>query len=144
MAETMVGIRPLHSRILVGIYDDGDTVMMLGGKKFYLLDDSSADKKRDIHTKHQGVRPRWAIVLAISDDVQQNDVLVKVGSKVLLDQLKWSRGVAANIHGDRTKIWSIPVEDVLLVGEGEEFTEMERDQITRLYKGWETWTPQTV
>jgi hypothetical protein len=144
MAETLVGIRPLQSRILVGIYDDGDTVMMLGGKKFFLLDDSSADKKRDIHVKHQGVRPRWAIVLAISDDVQQNDVLVKVGSKVLLDQLKWSRGVAVNIHGDRTKIWSIPVTDVLLVGEGEEFSAMERDQISRLYQGWETWTVTAV
>ena len=38
MAQTLIGIRPLNTRILVGIYDDGDTVMMLGGKKFFLLD----------------------------------------------------------------------------------------------------------
>lgn len=144
MAETLVGIKPLHSRILVGIYDDGDTVMMLGGKKFFLLDDSTANAKRDIHTKHQGVRPRWAIVLAVSDDVQQNDPSLKVGTKVLLDELKWSRGVPVNIDGDRTRIWSIPSVDVLLVGEGEAFSEMEREQITRLYAGWESWTPKTV
>jgi hypothetical protein len=144
MAETLVGIKPLHSRILVGIYDDGDTVMMLGGKKFFLLDDSSADKKRDIHVKHQGVRPRWAIVLAVADQVVNHGNPVKVGQKVLLDELKWSRGVPVEIDGERTRMWSIPVDDVLLVGEDEAFSEMEREQITRLYKHWETWESRVV
>lgn len=142
MAETLIGIKPLHHRVLVGIYDDGDTVMMLGGKKFFLLDDSSANSKRDIHVKHQGVRPRWGIVLAVSDWVIQYQ-LVRVGQKILMDQLTWSRAIPTDIHGDRTKIWSIPVEDVLLIDESE-FTEMDRDQITHLYAGWESWTPITV
>ena len=144
MAETLVGIVPLHSRILVAIYDDGDTTMMLGGKTFYLLDDSSATKDRDIHKKHQGIRPRWAMVLATSDSVQKTQEVVP-GDKVLLDQLTWSRGMIAHLNGGSTtgKVWSIPIEDVLGVTDGK-FTETEQQQLTRLYPDWETWEVQDV
>ncbi len=142
MAQTLIGIRPLNTRILVGIYDDGDTVMMLGGKKFFLLDDSSATKARDIHTKHQGVRDRWGLVLAISDDEQKHGS-IRPGQKVLLEQLKWSRGIPVNIDGNRTKVWSIPSEDVLGIEDGE-FTEMEQEQITRLYPNWKDWDVREV
>jgi len=137
----MIGIKPIKNRILVGIYDDGDTTIMLGGKKFFLLDDSSATKDRDINTKHQGVRPRWAIVLAIPDnEVDYGDI--NVGDKVYLDELKWSRGIHAPIDGKNRKVWSIPVEDVLLVGGGTHFTDEDKLQIKRLYPNWETWTVQ--
>jgi len=112
----MIGIKPIQDKILVGIYDDGDTTIMLGGKKFFLLDDSSATQKRDIHTKHQGVRPRWAIVLAVPDS-EDSYGDIKVGDKVYLDQLKWSRGVTAPVNGDSKTVWSIPAEDILLTGD---------------------------
>ena len=70
MAKSMIGLKPLHSRILVGIYDDGDTSMMLGGKKFYLLDDTSDAMKRSYEHRHAGIRPRYGIVLSISDHVE--------------------------------------------------------------------------
>lgn len=138
MAESLVGIKPLHTRILVGIYDDGDTSMMLGGKKFYLLDDSSATKERDIHTKHQGVRPRWGMVLAVSDHVQKTGE-VKPGDKILMDQLTWSRGMKANLNKKTVgKVWSIKIEDVLGVSD-QKFTETEEAQIDRLYEDWREW-----
>lgn len=138
MAKSLVGIKPLHHRVLVGIYDDGDTTRMLGGKKFYLLDDSSADKDRNIHVKHQGVRPRWALVLAVSDHLEASEEL-PLGSKVLLDQLTWTRGMTAMINGKtQGKVWSIPFEDILGI-ESNEPTEFEQQQIARLYPDWETW-----
>ena len=135
----MIGIKPIHDKILVGIYDDGDTTIMLGGKKFFLLDDSSATQKRDIHTKHQGVRPRWAIVLAVPDS-EDSYGDIKVGDKVYLDQLKWSRGVKAPVNGDSKTVWSIPAEDVLLTGDSTNFTKEDKLQISRLYPNWESWT----
>lgn len=145
MAETLIGIKPLHSRILVGIYDDGDTTMQLGGKTFYLLDDSSATKERDIHTKHQGVRPRYAMVLSTSDQVQKTGE-VKPGDKVLLDQLTWSRGMKANLNKKTVgKVWSIKIEDVLgVIGDDKTFTESDRQQLTRLYPDWEEWTTREI
>jgi len=134
----MIGIKPIQNRVLVGIYDDGDTTMTLGGKTFYLLDDSSANKSRNIDTKHQGVRPRWAVVLAVPDSVVEYDN-VHVGDKVYLDQLKWSRGIKAPINDETRKVWSIPVEDILLTGDGSTFTENDLIQIKRLYPNWELW-----
>lgn len=145
MAETLIGIKPLHERILVGIYDDGETHMMLGGRKFYLLGDSMAGMERDLHSKHPGVRPRWAIVLSVSDKVQEHGD-VKLGDKVLLDELKWSRGMKAPLPGETTgTVWSIPLEDVLLVGDTDEsFSDIDKQQIAKLYPDWESWTAAEV
>jgi hypothetical protein len=143
MAKTLIGIKPLHERILIGIYDDGDTTIKLGGKTFFLLDDSSATKDRDIHVKHQGVRSRWAIVLAVSDTVDEYGY-ISVGDKVLLDQLTWSRGIFAPIDGSSRKVWSIPSEDVLLVGGSDNFTDTDKVQIKRLYPNWESWSEKEM
>lgn len=137
MATSMIGIKPLHERILVGIYDDGETYLMLGGKKFWLLGDDTDRLGRSVEQKHPGIRPRWGVVLAVPDVVQETGD-VKVGQKVLLDELKWSRGVTARLHGEDTKVWSIPFEDVMGLYDGE-FTEKEIEQIEKLYPNWQSW-----
>lgn len=142
MAKTMIGIKPIHERVLVGIYDDGDKTIMLGGRRFILLDDTMLDKNRSLDKKHQGIRPRWAIVLAVSDTVQELGEIV-VGNKVLLDELKWTRAIPANIHDTRGKIWSIPAEDILGI-ENTGFLPEDKEQISRLYPNWETWTVEEV
>ena len=141
MAKSMIGLKPLHSRILVGIYDDGDTSMMLGGKKFYLLDDTSDAMKRSYEHRHSGIRPRYGIVLSISDHVEENYPEVTVGAKVLMEHGRWTRGMYAHVNGDEEKtarVWSIPVEDVYMVMDGG-FKENELEQIARLYPDWQTW-----
>lgn len=143
MAETMIGIKPLHDRLLVGIYDSGETTMMIGGKKFYLLSDTSAGMDRNVEVKHPGIRPRWAIVLAVPDELVGQGV--SVGDKVLLDELKWSRGINAGVNEDgRGNVWSIPFEDILLVGSSDEFTDSDREQIVALYPDWEKWDTVSV
>lgn len=138
MAQSLIGIKPLHNRVIVGIYDDGDTNILLGGKKFYLLDDTDAGKTRDSHQKHAGIRPRWGIVLSISDTVEEHGN-IKPGDKILMDQLTWSRGMNAHINGGNLgKVWSIPTEDIIGVSDTG-FTETDKDQISRLYDGWESW-----
>lgn len=139
MAETMIGIRPINTRILVGIYDDGETTMTLGGKKFFLLDDTSANQKRDITTKHSGIRARNGIVLAISDHVQKEGA-VKVGDKVLMEHGRWTRAIKAHLNKSEeiSKIWSIPIEDVYGIDD-EPYDEAELAQIAKLYPDWETW-----
>ena len=143
MAVTLIGITPLRDRIIVAIYDDGDTTRMLGGKKFYTMDDTDATGKRDMHTKHIGIRDRWALVLAISDTVEKHGDIA-VGDKVRLTQLEWTRGMIANIHGfDRGKVWSILETEVRVI-DHEGLDDAEKLQMTRLYPDWEQWEAVTV
>jgi co-chaperonin GroES (HSP10) len=138
MSKSLIGVTPLHNRVLVGIYDDGDTTMQLGGKTFFLLDDTNFGNDRDTHTKHPGIRPRWAMVLAVSNKVHEvGDV--SVGDKVYLDKLTWSRGVNAPIDGGSHKVWSVDVEDILVVGGSDNFSDNDKIQLTRLYPNWESW-----
>ena len=70
------------------------------------------------------VASRWAKVVATPDDDQETGITV--GMKVLLDTMKWSRGVYYD--GDK-KVWRIPIEDVIGIDEegfdAEELTHME-------------------
>ena len=126
MAETLIKARPLGKFILVDIYDDGEETVDLGnGVKFILLNDTDFGRDRDLsQEKHAGIRPRWAKVLATTDLAEESGI--DVGMKVLLDTMKWSRGVQ---YDGRTKLWRIPVEDVLGIDETgfdeEELTHME-------------------
>jgi len=142
MAKSMIGIKPLGERVLVGIFDDGETTMMLGGKKFYLLGDDTDRLGRSHEQKHPGIRPRWGMILATSDTVHRiGDV--QVGDKVLMDQLKWTRGVMASINGATRKVWSIPVEDIMGISDGG-LTDIDKEQLARLYPNWETWETKVI
>jgi len=134
MNKTLVGITPLKNKVIVGIYDNGDTHLMLGGKKFYLLDDTMLEKRTTHESKHAGIRARWAIVLGVSD----TNTDVSVGDKVLLDELKWTRGVTAHVGDNIVKVWSIPVEDILLI-DTDSFTDSDKEQIKILYEDFDNW-----
>ncbi len=106
--------KAIRDDILVDIYDDGETTVDFGNNtKFILLDDSKFGTERDagVETKHSGIRPRWAKVLSTTDHAEK--LGIRVGQKVLLDTMKWSRGVVIG----ESKVWRIPAEDVLGIDE---------------------------
>lgn len=124
MQENLVPFRPLGERVLVYIYDDGMSTVDIGGGKRLItgLQDTNFDSIHDVtEGKHPGARARWALIIGINE----NTTDVELGDKVLLDTMKWRRGVFAGAGG--RKVWDIPVKDILLVDEdGPEPDEMEK------------------
>ena len=142
MAETSIGVLPLHYNLLVLIYDTGANVLSFGDKQFYVMEDFKLDKETmkryDVQNhSHPGIRPRWAKVLAVCEGAE--DVGVKIGSKVLLEQLEWSRPIIYN--ESRQKCWKIPLEKVLLV-DNEGFNEKELELIEYAEKNPDVFTVQ--
>ena len=130
MPESLIPLRTLKNRknILVDIYDDGAQTVSLGeGKKpLILLPDDTFGKdfeKASEYSKHPGIRPRWAMVVATTDHAEKMGI--KAGDKVLLDTMKWTRGVE---YTEGRKVWSIEAEDVLLVDD-DGFTDDELEYI---------------
>ena len=113
-------IRPVQDEkgtlITVDIYDDGEqTVEIAPGKKLILLNDSfiSQDPRMNpTDRKHPGVRARWAIVLRTTPYAQK--LGIEEGDKVLLDQMKWRRGIYVNDFTGR-RVWFISADDVSLM-----------------------------
>lgn len=148
MASSLIGIRPLNNRLVVGIYDDGDSAIMLkGGFKLYTLADTdfspllARNKTRETHV---GIRARWAIVLSTSDEAEKDDG-IKPGDKVYLEFGEWTRGIPIHMKdGTSARVWSIPTDKVLGTAGTVEYTEIEKEQITRLYPDWESWEAQEV
>ena len=64
-------------------------------------------------TKAQGIRPRWAEVIAVGPD--QHDV--KVGEWVLVEHGRWTRGLKVDLDGDEETIRMIDENDILLVSD---------------------------
>ena len=131
MPETLIPVRPLAHRknVLVDIYDDGAQTITLGeGKKpLILLPDDTFGRdfeKASEYSRHPGIRPRWAMVVATTEHAEK--LGIAVGDKVLLDTMKWTRGV---VYGDDgRKLWSIEADDVLLVDD-DGFSDSELDHI---------------
>ena len=113
MPENLVPFRPIQDRVLVYIYDDGTSSLDLGNGTRLItgLRDTDFDSLHDVSDgRHPGLRPRWAMIIGVNEHTPD---FLQLGDKVLLDQLKWRRGVFAGEAG--RKIWDIPVEDILLV-----------------------------
>ncbi len=116
MTENLVPFRPLGERVLVYIYDDGVSSLDLGNGTRLITGvlDTNFDSLHDVTDgSHPGLRARWALVTGVN---QHTPDYINVGDKVLLDQLKWRRGLVAGDGGRR--IWDIPVADILLVDDG--------------------------
>lgn len=131
---TIIGVRPLRERVLVDIYDDGSKPMRVGGKVFWSPADDrfGPDDIRHATTadnRHPGIRPRWAIVVGTSPEAEAAGI--KVGQKVFLDTMKWTRGVVYD-KVTRRKVWSIAAEDILGIDE-DGFDEDERLMIEDRY-----------
>ena len=57
-----------------------------------------------------GIRPRWALVVAIGPD--QKDI--SVGEFVLVEHGRWTRGVTVEIDGKEAVIRRVDAKDILL------------------------------
>ncbi len=135
MAESLIPVKAIENNkdILVDIYDDGAQTVSLGeGRKpLILLPDDTFGRDFDQaseYSKHPGIRPRWGMVLATTDFAEK--LGIKVGDKVLLDTMKWSRG--AIYSEDGRKLWRIKADDVLAVDD-DGLTEDELDYIASRY-----------
>ena len=132
--HSLVGLKPLHDRVLVFIYDDGDTSIDLGdGKRLIIgINDTNFDSLHDVtEGRHPGIRPRWAMVIGINETTPD---FIKVGDKVYLDQMKWRRGIPATNDGHR--VWDIAAEDILVVDEGG-FNDEESAKIEKYLEGFD-------
>ena len=77
-------VRPLRDRVLVCDMEYGET-RTAGG--IILSNDDG---------KERGIRPRWATVYAVGDEVQD----VKPGDRILIAHGRWTRGVLVkDSHG---------------------------------------------
>ena len=130
MGTSIMGHRPVGDYMLVNIFDDGDTTVNLGnGIKFILLSDSMLAQdymNRSVEDSHPGIRPRWAMVMATSDKAEEFGI--KVGDKVLCEQMKWSRGM--EFDNISRRIWRILPDNILGIDE-DGFTEDEVEKIQK-------------
>ena len=137
MPETTITARPVENNedVLVDIYDDGGQTVSLGKGKapLILLPDDTFGRDFDQaseYSRHPGIRPRWGRVLATTKFAEK--LGIKVGDKVLLDTMKWSRGVVYDEDG--RKLWRIKADDVLVVDD-DGFTEDEIAHMESRYQG---------
>lgn len=119
--HSLVGWKPVRDRVLVYIYDDGNTTLDIGGGKRLItsLTDTNFDSIHDVtDTRHPGLRARWAMVIGVNEKTPEG---IKLGDKVLLEQMKWRRGVYVT---NTQRIWDIAADDVLVVDD-DSFTDEE-------------------
>ena len=132
LTNSLLNIVPVRDEyILVLIYDDGKISLDLGnGKSLEMIGDSDFST-HNAEDRHPGLRERWAMVLATKGD-KAGDQGIKVGDKVLLTKLEWSRGLEAPDSGVRFA--RIGLEHVILVDDGG-FTDNEVEKINERMKG---------
>lgn len=111
-------VRPTHDFLFIDIVDRDQTTKDLGnGKVLHLLSDDTFGPNRPhnpVNSRHPGVRPRWARVLAIGPEVHEGDV--QLGDLVLCDTMKWSRSIPLGRIGlTVVNFWRINISDILLI-----------------------------
>jgi hypothetical protein len=112
----LLPVRPTHDGVFIDIVDRSVTQKDLGGGKVLHLisDDSFEGPHNTMSHTHPGIRPRWARVLGVGPDVNEDDV--KVGDLVLCDTLKWGRKFPLGRDGlEIVYMWRISVGDILMV-----------------------------
>ena len=134
MQENLVPLRPIGKRVLVYIYDDGMSSIDLGNGSRLItgLQDTNFDSLHDVtNGQHPGIRPRWALVTGVN---QHTPDYIQLGDKVLLDTMKWRRGVFAG--GGGRKVWDIPWKDILLVDDAG-LNDEETDKVAEYLVGFD-------
>lgn len=103
----------LPETVLVYIYDDGESTTTLhnGLELVTGLGDTNLES---IHNttegKHPGIRGRWAVVVSAKKDTPAE---FSPGTKVFLDEMKWSKGFM--FDGTGRKVNTMPIKDILLI-----------------------------
>ncbi len=67
----------------------------------------------DDNLKDHGIRQRWCRVALLGEDVTD----VKVGEWILLPHGRWTLKIPIPINGEKTNMWKIDPEAILLVSE---------------------------
>jgi len=132
---SLVGLKPVRDRVLVCIYDDGDNSVDLGNGKRLItgLADTEFNGiyKDQVDGKHPGIRDRWAMVIGINEYTPEG---IKLKDKVLLEKMKWRRGIMATNGGQR--VWDIAADDILVVDD-DSYNEEEAAKVTKYLDGFE-------
>ena len=92
-------VRALRGRVLVRDMEHGNTKTASG---LIITDDNGKDR---------GIRPRWATVYAVGDEVDE----VSIGDRVLISHGRWSRGVKVKEGEASFVIRMVETESILLV-----------------------------
>jgi hypothetical protein len=113
---SVFSVRPIHDFVFIDIIDRNVTTKDLGGGKVIhlLSDDTFGTGPHDsMHSRHPGIRPRWARVIAVGPEAEDD---VEVGDLILCDTLKWGHGIPLGRDQLRqVQFWRINVKDILLV-----------------------------
>ncbi len=132
---SLVGLKPVKERVLVFIYDDGDNSVDLGnGKRLItgLVDtEFNGIYKDQVDGQHPGIRDRWAMVIGINESTPEG---IKLKDKVLLEKMKWRRGIMATNGGQR--VWDIAADDILVVDD-DSYNDEEAAKVTKYLDGFE-------
>ena len=131
--QTAVNYKPIGDWVFIDLYDDGETVTKMGDYNWIWIGDDKFGSEdlvqgRDYDNTHRGIRPRWGLVVGVSDKAAED---VQVGQKVLCDQMKWTRGFQYD-RDSNAKLWAIKAEDILMVDETG-LTDDEVDMLERKY-----------
>lgn len=115
MPQSLINWIPIQDWVFVDIYDDGEAKIKIGNKTLWLPADDTfgKDTMHKSNEKHRGIRGRWAMVLGVNE--RGEEAGLKVGQKVYLDELKWTRGFLYD--NTRLKAWAIKIDDILCVDE---------------------------
>lgn len=115
--DTLIKIHAPKKAILVDIFDKGGAALVLkSGQQIWLPSDEGIHGvQKDHGNTHPGIRPRWARVLAVSEEAAEMGI--SLGDMVFCDTLKWSRRLPyASFPGkEPLYFWRMLLPDVLLI-----------------------------
>lgn len=140
MGQTRIGVTPLRG-VLVDIYDDGTKPIVF--KNGYVLEtlgdaDFGTDsiRRTSYGEKHPGIRSRWGLVLAVSDDASRDGI--NIGDKVLIEELKWNHNKGETFidtDGKEKKFWWVMDHKSIILVDDSGPTPQERLAMDRRYAG---------
>ncbi len=92
-------VKALRNKVLVTNIESGGRITTGG---IIIPDDDG---------KERGIRPRWAEVYAVGDDIAE----IKVGQWILISHGRWSRGVDVNTPDGKVTLRQVEYPDAVLL-----------------------------
>ena len=106
-------LEPMPDIILAKDMDNGDHVSKSG---LIVLDDNGKDR---------GIRPRWATVYKVGENVTD----VKPGDYILVEHGRWTHVIEVETNGETLKVQRIDPKGIWLVSD----ERPDRDMLTKIY-----------
>jgi co-chaperonin GroES (HSP10) len=92
-------VKPLRNKVLVTNIESGGKITRNG---IIIPDDDG---------KERGIRPRWAEIYAVGDDIED----LSPGEWILISHGRWSRGVDFNDGNDKITIRQVDYPEAILL-----------------------------